>query len=202
MSNPLKRRSLYLVGMMGAGKSTVGQLLARQLNYRFFDTDILIEQLKGQSITDIFKTEGETAFRHLETQVLAEVSSYLDCVVATGGGIVLKRENWSYLRHGIVVWLDLPVERLYARLQDDTSRPLLQEVDPFAELQRLLLQRQSLYAQADLRVTLTGEETSEQVASRLLAEISSILIPEGDKTVASPGDPATSRTRDRPPVTE
>lgn len=166
---------------MGAGKSTVGQLLAQQLNYRFFDTDILIEQLKGQAIAHIFKTEGEAAFRHLETQVLAELSSYLNCIVATGGGIVLKRENWSYLHHGIVVWLDLPVEQLYTRLQDDTSRPLLQEVDPLAKLQTLLLQRQNLYAQADLQLTLEGKETPAQVVSRLLATIPSILKPESDR---------------------
>lgn len=160
---------------MGSGKSTVGKLLAQQLHYHFCDTDELIEKIKNQPITQIFQTEGETAFRHLETQVLAELSSYLSTVIATGGGIVLKPENWGYLRHGVVVWLDVPLESLYQRLQADTSRPLLQASDLQIKLQSLLEQRQALYAQADLHLSLTGTETPEQVVTQLLTELPTIL---------------------------
>ncbi|MGK7905551.1 MAG: shikimate kinase [Hormoscilla sp.] len=174
----LRGISIYLVGMMGAGKTTVGELLAKELEYRFFDTDVLIERVKGKAIGEIFKTEGEAGFREIESQVLESLSAYLQSVVATGGGIVLRPKNWSYLHHGIVVWLDLPVEKLYNRLQGDTNRPLLQEVDPLEKLRSLLKTRQAMYSQADLHITLTGEETPEGVARRVLGEIPTIIKPE------------------------
>lgn len=175
MYSLLKGVNLYLVGMMGAGKTTVGRLVATHLGYRFVDTDAVIEQATGQSITQLFANVGEAAFRQLESQVLAEVCAYTNLVIATGGGIVLRRENWSYLHHGLIVWLDVPVELLYARLAYNTTRPLLQEADPLGTLQTLLEQRQPLYAQADLRVTLTKEETPEQIATRVLEEIPTVL---------------------------
>lgn len=174
----LRGVSIYIVGMMGAGKTTVGKLLAKELEYRFVDTDVLIERVKGQTIGEIFKTEGEEGFREIESQVLGSLSAYLRSVVATGGGIVLRQKNWSYLHHGIVVWLDLPVEQLYQRLQGDTTRPLLQEVDPLEKLRSLLSERQVLYSQADLHVTMTGEETPEGVARRVLEKIPTIIKPE------------------------
>lgn len=174
----LKGVNLYLIGMMGCGKTTVGQILAQHLGYRFADTDALIEKIAGKSISEIFAQEGEEAFRELESQVLAEVSTYKNLSVATGGGIVLRRFNWSYLQHGIVVWLDVPVEQLSDRLRNDTSRPLLANTDPKAKLQTLLEQRKPLYAQADIRVTVTADETPEQVAARVIKEINKILKPE------------------------
>ncbi|MBC6473433.1 MAG: shikimate kinase [Hormoscilla sp. GM102CHS1] len=176
--NNLRGISIYIIGMMGAGKTTVGELLAKELEYRFFDTDVLIERVKGKAIWEIFKTEGEPGFREIESQVLGSLSAYLQSVVATGGGIVLRPKNWSYLHHGIVVWLDLPVEQLYKRLQGDTTRPLLQEVDTLAKLRLLLSDRQPLYSQADLHITMTGEETPEGVARRVLEEIPTIIKPE------------------------
>lgn len=178
MLNNLRGISIYIIGMMGAGKTTVGELLAKELEYRFFDTDVLIERVKGKAIAEIFKTEGEDEFREIESQVLGSLSAYMKSVVATGGGIVLRQKNWSYLHHGIVVWLDLPVEQLYQRLQGDTTRPLLQEVDPLEKLRSLLDDRQGLYSQADLQVTMTGEETPEGVARRVLEKIPTIIKPE------------------------
>ena len=175
MNSLLKRVNLYLVGMMGAGKTTVGRELATALGYGFVDTDAVIEKVAGQPITQLFAKEGQAAFRQLESQVLAEICTYTNLAIATGGGIVLRRENWSYLHHGLVVWLDVPVELLYARLQTDTSRPLLQDTDPLKTLQTLLEQRQPLYAQADLRITVTQEETPEQIARRVLEEIPKVL---------------------------
>jgi shikimate kinase (EC 2.7.1.71) len=101
----LRGVNLYLVGMMGAGKTTVGRILAKKLKYHFFDTDAVIAQVANQSIADIFAEQGEEAFRELETQVLGQLSAYTNLIVATGGGIILRLTNWSYLHHGIVVWL-------------------------------------------------------------------------------------------------
>lgn len=164
---------------MGAGKTTVGRLLAEELGYRFFDTDALIEQVaKGKTINEIFTTDGESAFRSMESQVLAELSAYTKLAIATGGGIVLRRENWSYLQHGLVVWLDVPVELLIARLAEDSTRPLLKDADLRNKLEMLVEQRQSLYAQADLKITQLAEETPEQVAKRVMEAIPSIIKPE------------------------
>lgn len=177
MNNILKDISIFLIGMMGAGKTTVGHLLAQELGYsRFFDTDSLIEQLaKGQTINEIFATVGEETFREWETQVLAELSTYKKTVISTGGGIVLRQKNWSYLRHGLIVWLDVSVELLIERLTADDTRPLLKDVDLKKKLQTLLEQRQSLYNQADLRITVQPQETPEQVTKRILEAIPSVL---------------------------
>lgn len=171
----LKGINLYLIGMMGAGKTTVGQLIAQSLDYRFFDTDTVIEQATGQSISQIFATTGETEFRQIETQVLAELSTYSRLVVATGGGIVTQRQNWSYLRHGVIIWLNVPIEVLYSRLKHDTKRPLLQMSDPLARLQLLLQERHPLYAQADVVVTVEPKDTAKQVAERVLEAIPAVL---------------------------
>ncbi|KYC40139.1 shikimate kinase [Scytonema hofmannii PCC 7110] len=177
-NNLLKGVNLYLVGMMGAGKSTVGQILAQHLGYGFVDTDSVIEKAAGgRSITQLFEDEGEVGFRQLETQVLAQVCAFTKLAIATGGGIVIKQENWSYLHHGLIVWLDVPVEILYARLAEDTTRPLLQDNDPKGKLRSLLEQRQHLYSQADLRITVSEGETPEQIATRVLDEIPGVLKP-------------------------
>lgn len=175
MSSLLQGVNLYLIGMMGAGKTTVGQLLAKQLGYGFIDTDNVIAQSAKKSINQIFAEEGEAAFRQLESDVLGQVCAYTKLTVATGGGIVLRRENWSYLHHGLIVWLDVPVELLYTRLAEDTTRPLLQDVDPKGKLRSLLEQRTPLYAQADLRIPVIEGETPEQIAEKVMAAIPSVL---------------------------
>lgn len=176
----LKGVNLYLIGMMGAGKSTIGRLLAQEFHYQFFDTDQVIEQVAGCSISTIFATEGETAFRDLETQVLAELSSRTQLVIATGGGIVVRPQNWSYLHHGLVVWLDVSVELLYHRLRYDTTRPLLKTADPLQQLTNLWRQREQFYAQADVRVPITQEQVPEKIAQQVISQIKTVLRPEGE----------------------
>jgi shikimate kinase len=171
----LQKTNLYLVGMMGAGKTTVGRILAKRLGYRFFDTDTLVEQVTGQSISQIFADSGEAGFREVETQVLAELSAYQRLAIATGGGIVLRQQNWSYLHHGIIVWLDAPVDVLYARLKHDLTRPLLRNADPKQTLETILGDRQQFYAQADVRVSMTASDLPGALADRVLHEISHAL---------------------------
>jgi shikimate kinase len=183
VSNFLQGLNIYLIGMMGAGKTTVGQLLAQQLGYRFFDTDVLIERVlaqtagQPQTIAQFFAEQGEENFRALESHVLGQLAAETRSVVSTGGGIVLKRENWSYLRHGVIVWLDVPLEVLQGRLQGDATRPLLQEPDPAAKLRTLLSQREFLYAQADVRVVCDRDETPDQITSRTMNLIQQVIKP-------------------------
>ncbi|MDZ8024210.1 MAG: shikimate kinase [Nostoc sp. SerVER01] len=178
MSSLLQGVNLYLIGMMGVGKTTVGRLLAKHLGYGFVDTDDVIAQATGKSINQIFSEEGEAAFRQLESDVLSQVCAFTNLTIATGGGIVLQRENWGYLHHGLIVWLDAPVELIYSRLAEDTTRPLLQDVDPQGKLRSLLEQRQGLYSQADLKITVREGETPQEIATRILEAIPNVLKPQ------------------------
>lgn len=156
--------NLYLIGMMGCGKTTIGHWLAQALGYQFFDTDQLIEASTGQTIPAIFANEGETRFRDLETQVLAELSPYFRLVIATGGGIVQRPQNWGYLHHGIVIWLDVVPDLLITRLRADPNpRPLLQTEDPYGTLLQLLDQRRPLYAQADIHIRIEDPTSPAQM---------------------------------------
>jgi shikimate kinase len=176
---PLARRleglNLYLVGMMGTGKSAVGRPLAEALGYRFIDADTVLEQAAGRTIPDIFASDGETGFRALETAVLGQISSWHSLVVATGGGVVTRPENWGHMHQGVVVWLDAPAKLLLQRLSaDPTPRPLMQAADPVARLETLLAERRPLYAQADLTIHQAGE-APEAVATQVLAGLPALI---------------------------
>jgi shikimate kinase len=169
---PLRGVNLYLVGMMGAGKTTLGRHLARCLGYHFFDTDQLIEEVSGATIPALFAERGEPRFRELETQVLAQLAPYRRLVVATGGGLVQKPENWSYLHHGIVIWLKVDPPQLLHRLQaDPTPRPLLETADPAATLQRLLTQRLPYYSQADVHISIPNHTSPEDLVSQVWQQV-------------------------------
>jgi len=164
----LAGRSLYLVGMMGSGKTSTGRPLAERLGYGFVDADAVIEQAAGCSIPDIFDRDGEAGFRKLESQVLSAISQRHSLVVATGGGVVTQPENWGLLHSGIVIWLDVVPDQLLQRLNaDSTVRPLLQTADPEAALNALLNERRPLYAEADLTVVI-NDEPPEAVADGIL----------------------------------
>lgn len=175
MNDLLKGLNIYLIGLMGSGKSTVGKIISHQLEYRFFDTDILLEKVAGKTINEIFATEGEDYFRELETKVLEQVSLCTRSAIATGGGIILKQQNWSYLRNGLIVWLDVPIPVIVQRLQEDNTRPLLQETDPTEKLKLILQNRENLYNQADLHIKITAEDTPEKIAQEIVNLIPTVL---------------------------
>lgn len=178
-ATPLPERlqglNLYFVGMMGVGKSTIGRLVAKELGYQFFDTDLVIEQAAKQSIRAIFAQQGEAAFRQLESQTLSELAAYRRLVVATGGGIVTQRRNWGQLQQGLVIWLDLPLDPLFQRLRRDRSRPLLQTDNPKETLRQLLEVRRPLYAEADLHIVPKPRASTQTTAQQVLAAIPSVL---------------------------
>ena len=138
--------NIYLVGMMGAGKTTVGRELAKRLGRRFVDCDHEIESRTGVGIPVIFEIEGEEGFRRRETQELDELSRQPDLVVATGGGIVLAEDNRRMLKErGIVIYLDVAPDVLFERTRYDRNRPLLQVDDPRGRIRELHRQREPLY---------------------------------------------------------
>ncbi|PZV27872.1 MAG: shikimate kinase [Snowella sp.] len=175
MGDRLQGLNLYLIGMMGTGKTTVGQRLAKELGYRFFDTDVLIERVAQKSINELFAEDGETFFRDLESQVLGEVSACTRSVIATGGGAVLRPVNWGYLRHGLIIWLDAPISLLVERLAEDNTRPLLKIDDLSLKLETLLAERKSLYQEADLQIAIAKNENPEQIVSKILEQAPNVL---------------------------
>ena len=168
-------RSIYLIGMMGSGKTSTGRPLAKRLGYGFVDADAVIEQVANCTIPEIFELDGEEGFRLIESQVLNAISQRHSLVVATGGGVVTKPENWGQLHSGIVVWLDVDRLQLIERLRGDaTQRPLLQQPDPEAALDTLLLQRRPLYDEADLTVVIQ-DETPDDVADGILQLLPTLI---------------------------
>ncbi|ENO88488.1 shikimate kinase [Thauera linaloolentis 47Lol = DSM 12138] len=137
---------LILIGMMGAGKTTVGRELARRRKVRFADCDQEIVARTGVSIPTIFEIEGEQGFRRRETQMIDELSLEPDIVIATGGGVVTTPTNRALMRgRGVVVYLNVPPQILYERTRHDRNRPLLQVDDPRQRIEELYRQRDPLY---------------------------------------------------------
>lgn len=147
--------NIFLIGMMGAGKTTVGRQLARKLGRSFVDLDHEVERHTGVKVSVIFEIEGEQGFRRRESQLLRELAAGKDLVVATGGGAVLSADNRACLsRSGIVVYLCVPPDVLHERTRLDKDRPLLQVADPRARIAELYGQRDPLYREiADIIVT-------------------------------------------------
>ena len=180
---PLRQRlagaNVYLVGMMGSGKSSVGRILDRKLAYRWLDADQVLETATGCTIPTLFAREGEEGFREVETAVLGQIGQWHSCVVSTGGGVVIRPANWGVMRQGVVAWLAASGELLLKRLQQDpTPRPLLQCADPAQRLKDLLTARESLYAQADVQVMQTEAMTAEAVATAVLEALITALRPK------------------------
>jgi shikimate kinase len=171
----LNGANIYLIGMMGSGKTSVGDIVARRMGtYNFLDTDAIIERATGMTIPEIFEAEGEEGFRKVEAQILDSVHSYVRCVVSTGGGLVCRLENWSKLQTGIVIWLDVAPEVIMKRVEG-TDRPLLQTADPLQKLKDLLEERRERYSQADIRIEVTEDLDEAAVADILVEELHNFI---------------------------
>eukprot|EP00934_Nitzschia_sp_Nitz4_P002646 Nitzschia sp. Nitz4//scaffold119_size111653//23992//25021//NITZ4_004181-RA/size111653-augustus-gene-0.208-mRNA-1//1//CDS//3329533809//2636//frame0 len=198
--------NVYLIGMMGSGKSAVGTILADRMKYyQFIDTDELIEHVAEKKIPEIFEQVGEQGFRDLESRVLEASYCYSKTVVSTGGGLPVKPENWAYLHSGIVVWLDVDPAVIYDRIKG-TDRPLLQCEDPLQKLKDLTEKRKDMYSNADLRVEITADMNRAQVVDQLVRDIHYFLDenpPEWKKAkLPTPAPEVSSDPDDITPVDE
>lgn len=162
----LKRTpALYLIGFMACGKTTVGRQLAHELGWCFIDIDGEIEAQHGKTVAEMFREDGEPAFRKVEKQMVRErvsqVECGLPCVIAVGGGAIVDPENWELIENnGVTVWLDCPLERIRLRLRGDTTRPLAARSDRLADL---FENRRPLYTRSDFRVDADTDDVSAVV---------------------------------------
>ena len=171
----MRAQNIFLIGPMGAGKSTVGRQLAEALSYTFKDSDQEIQRRTGVDIPTIFEFEGEEGFRNRERQMIEDLVAEERLVLATGGGAVLDPENRQNLTaRGVVIYLHCTPEQQYSRTSRDRNRPLLQTEDPLARLRELMEERDPLYRQvADLVVSTEKRGTAsvvKEIRRRLEAE--------------------------------
>lgn len=168
-TTPSVRGNVFMVGLMGSGKTSVGKVLARMLGKTFFDTDHEIERTTGVRIPVIFEIEGEVGFRQRERKMIADLAQRNDILLATGGGAVLAPENRAQLKsHGTVVYLRAPVKALLRRTQRDRNRPLLQVADPAAKLRELYDHRDPLYREVADIVVDTGSQSVRTLAAQIV----------------------------------
>lgn len=164
--------NIFFVGLMGAGKTTVGRLLAKSLDMLFYDTDHEIERRTGVRIPVIFEVEGESGFRRREAAMIEELSQLPGVVLATGGGAVLMTENRENLkRNGTVIYLRANVHELWLRTRNDKNRPLLQNADPRSRLELLFAERDPLYREVATHIVDTGG----QPVSAIVHQIENLL---------------------------
>jgi shikimate kinase len=167
-----KQDNLYLVGLMGAGKTTVGRLLARHYGYAFHDSDHEIEARTGVRIPVIFEIEGEAGFRRREEGAIAGLTALSGVVLATGGGAVLSPANRDALhRNGVVIYLRGTPEHLYERTRHDRNRPLLQTGNPLARMRELYAQRDPLYREVADVVMDTGRQSVSSMMRALVDKV-------------------------------
>jgi shikimate kinase len=165
------RRTIVLVGLMGAGKTKIGRRLAARLNLPFFDSDTEIEAAAGETIEEIFRFRGEAVFRDGERRVIARLLAQPTHVLATGGGAFMDRATRALIAgRGVAVWLRADLDVLFARVARRTNRPLLQQGDPRAVLAELIERRHPIYAEADITVD-SGEGPAELTTNRVIAAL-------------------------------
>ncbi len=165
-----RRKLIYLLGFMGVGKSTVGELLAEKLRWPFIDLDTTIEAGQGTTIREMFENAGEAFFRQIERAALIEASKSEPAVIALGGGTFVQQPNFEYISDtgGTTIWLDCPVGELRRRCEGKNDRPLFRDPASFAQL---LDQRLPFYQRADFRVSTEGRHPDEIVEQILRLNI-------------------------------
>lgn len=160
--------NIYLIGMMGSGKTVTGKALAASLDYAFVDLDAVIQAQEGRTVPEIFAGSGESHFRNMETSALEHFSKQREQVIATGGGIILNEENVRRMKKtGKVVLLKASPESLWQRVRYSKDRPLLNKPDPFGALQQILSDREALYEKACHFSVVTDGKIAEDVASEI-----------------------------------
>ncbi len=162
--------NIFFVGLMGAGKTTIGKLLAKKLKKTFYDTDHEIEKKLGVKVSVIFELEGEEGFRKRETQMINELTSKKDIILATGGGAVLSEENRLLLKErGKVIYLNAKPQQLTKRMAFDKDRPLLQQGNMLDTLNNLYKERHPLYLQVSSFVVDTGQQKTQTIINKIEA---------------------------------
>lgn len=175
--------NIFLIGLMGAGKTTVGRALAKRLNKQFIDSDHEIEARTGASIPLIFEIEGEESFRQREADVIRDLTALNGIVLATGGGAVLRPENREYLKaHGTVIYLRASVNSILQRTSHDKNRPLLRTADPRKRIEELARDREPLYLETADIVVDTGRPNVQSLVQTILSKL------EQKNAPAVPGD--------------
>lgn len=165
-------RNVFLIGMMGAGKTTAGRIIARRLKRTFHDSDQEVERRCGVRVPLIFEIEGEAGFRAREAAVIAELTALEEVVLATGGGAVLAEASRRQLAgRGTVIYLHGRPAALYERVRQDKNRPLLATADPRARLEQLYAERDPLYREIADIVVDTGRQSVQSLARQLLAQL-------------------------------
>lgn len=168
----MSKTNIYLIGPMGAGKSTIGRLLAAELNYAFCDSDRVIEERTGADIPWIFDMEGEAGFREREAQALADLALLSDHIIATGGGIILREQNREVMKSsGYVCYLTASIEQLVERTARDKKRPLLQVDNPRQKIIELLEFRDPLYRETADFIVNTDRRSPKAVAQEIISLI-------------------------------
>jgi shikimate kinase len=166
-------QNVALIGFMGTGKSSVGWMVAEQLRFAYVDTDHLIEQSAGKSISEIFAQDGEDAFRRYEQQVVEQLKERPNSVIATGGGLGANETNLASLKtHALVVCLWASPETIWERVRSQTHRPLLQTPDPLQTIRDLLSRREAVYRQADILLS-TELRSLREVAHNVVYQFQS-----------------------------
>jgi len=161
-------KNIVFVGLMGSGKTTIGELTAKKLDRKFIDTDDLIEKLAHKSINKIFEQDGEDFFRDLESRIIKEISLNSDQIISTGGGAVENPDNIENLkRNSVIIYLQAPASELYSRIKDAENRPLLKNSDALSVLENLLIKRESIYNLADIKIN-TVNKQFEEIADKII----------------------------------
>ena len=173
MTKKLKK-TIAFIGMMGAGKTAVGKVVASKLGVPFLDADTEIEKAANMSIQEIFIRDGEEFFREREAQVILRLMKGSATILSTGGGAFIQKANRQAInRLGVSIWLDVEVDLLWSRVKNKDTRPLLKSINPYGTLKKLHLERQPIYKKADISVKASSRYTVEDMAQKVIDSLQS-----------------------------